>query len=563
MAYLFKKKNHEIYYLCRGVNKRINGKPTCVGVKSLGRYDEFATYFQKKQKEFSIEEQVHFEYGLSRAMHELAKQFMFEKIFQNNISKRTKDKYLHSRILIMVLNRIIFPVPKCHIQEWFMTSDFVNYFDLPLEELDEHKIYRSMDLLDRYINDVQEDVAKSILIMEKINFDMLYLDFTNQETYSKNEDSEILKKGYNKRKRFDLRQVNISLNCDAHSGIPFFYTSYPGNMNDPTFIKQYAPTLRQHLKSVGWEKRTTLIIDRGINGDHNFKMLRHNEFDYIGGLKEDDFPQFFNIPKRQLRNRYTKYNQQGNKNIIHYHSQKENIYGTEHLVITAYSNEPDQKKIEKIKENLQAYESVCIKKLEEWKKDIAQKTFESKINNVEKIKKELKKINKKLFLLLDFQITSYRFELKWKIKKKQDEYEKYLDQMNKYVIFTNRQNLTPKQVMDYFYQKDKIEKNFQILKSNAYNYKHIILGPMFHKRDDRIESHVATCMLALQLYQIIDYRLKKKEISLTTQQALAELRKITCYYTKLENNPLPIRHINPLTESQKEILQALEINIFN
>ena len=150
MAHLFQKKSHGILYLYRGENKRINGKSTCVKCNSLGPYNDFAAYFQKKQKRISIEKQTHYEYGLSRTIHEISKQFMFERIFQNNISKRTKDKYLHRRLLVMILNRIICPVPKYLIPEWYIKSDFVNYFDLPLSELEEQKIYRSMDLLDRY-----------------------------------------------------------------------------------------------------------------------------------------------------------------------------------------------------------------------------------------------------------------------------------------------------------------------------------------------------------------------------------------------------------------------------
>lgn len=563
MAYLFRKKSHGIDYLYRGVNKRMGGKPTCVNCESLGRFEDFAAYFQQRQKLFFIENQHHFEYGLSRTVHELSKQFMYERIFQNNISKRTKDKYLHTRVLVMVLNRIINPIPKYHIKEWFTGSDLVNSIDLPPEELEEQKVYRTMDLMDKYCMGVQEDIAKSILLQQKISFDMLYLDFTNQETFSKNEESKLLKQGHNKRKRFDLKQINIALNCDAHSGIPFFHKTYPGNVNDPTFIKEYAPELRDHLRKVGWDDKSTLIIDRGMNGDTNFKLLRAQHFDYIGGLIEDDFPQFFNIPKSALRKRYTKKRKKPKPLIVKYTYQKAHIYGTTHWVITAYTQENNEIKIKELDEKIIAYKKKCIQQLQGWKKEIRKKTIRAQINNVEKIKKKLRKINKKIFHLFDFEIKSYRFELTWTIKQNRKNYEKYTDNLGKYVIFSNRLDLTPTKIMDYFYNKDLIEKNFQILKSNAYNYLHVVLGPMFHKRDDRIESHTFDCILALQLYQIIDYRLKKRKFPLTTQQALKELRKITCYYTKLENNPFPLRHINPLTEIQKQILETLEVNIFH
>lgn len=560
--YYYSRKVKGGLYLYKGHNKKVNGVSKRVKDEYIGNYNSLLAYFQKKQKLFLIENQTHYEYGLSRAMYELSKQFMYEKIFQNNISKRTKDKYLHRRILIMVLNRIICPVPKYLIPKWYVKSDFVNYLDLPLSELEEQKIYRSMDLLDRYNKEVQEDVARAILLQEKLSFDTLYLDFTNQETYSKNDKSELLKKGHNKRKRYDLRQVNISLNCDAKSGIPFFHKSYPGNVNDPTFIKGYAPELRECLKRLDWDSKSTLIIDRGINGFKNFELLRDCDFDYIGGLIEDDFPQFFSVPKSQLRKKYTKDRKKKTQLVVKYTSQIAGIYGTDHLIITAYIDETNEDKVNALNKKMKNYQNHCIKILKEFKEEIIDKTFQSNWNNVKKIERELKKINSKLYGLFDFEIKSYRFNLTWNIKINKKNYEKHVDNLGKYVIFTNRLDLEPKEVMDYFYNKDKIEKNFQILKSNAYNYKHIIIGPIFHKRDDRVESHNFACILALQLYQVIAYRLKKKEVEISTEQALEELSNITCYYTKLEGNPFPIRHINPLTDIQKEILEALEVDIF-
>lgn len=561
--YYYTRKVKGILYLYKGHNKKTGGISKRIKDKYIDNYNSLLRYFQDKQKLFLIEEQTHYEYGLSRTIYELSKQLMYEKIFQNNISKRTKDKYMHRRILIMVLNRIIFPVPKYHIQDWYTTSDFVNYLDLPLEELEEQKIYRSMDLLDRYNIEVQEDVCRSVLLQEKLSFDTLYLDFTNQETYSKNDESELLKKGHNKRKRYDLKQVNISLNCDAKSGIPFFHKSYSGNINDPTFIKEYAPELRTHLEKLDWKGKSTLIIDRGINGYKNFELLRENKFDYIGGLIEDDFPQYFSIPKSHLRKRYTKNRKKKTQLVVKYSYQTDHIYGANHLIITAYTKEKDESKVEELEKSMDNYKQKSIQKLNELKQDIAERTIHSHWNNEVKIRGQLKKINRKLYPLFSFEIKSYRFNLTWSIKRNDEKYEDYVDNLGKYVIFTNRLDLKPTEVMDYFYNKDKIEKNFQILKSNAYNYKHIILGPVFHKRDDRIESHNFSCILALQLYQVIDYRLKKKGLDISTQQALSELRKITCYYTKLEDNPFPMRHINPLSDLQKGILEALEVDILN
>ena len=138
-----------------------------------------------------------------------------------------------------------------------------------------------MDKLDEFSNDIETALCKVISAQEGITFKRIYLDFTNQESYSRNHDSELLDYGHNKRGKDDLYQVNISLCCEVDSGIPLFHKSYPGNYNDKQFIKEYAGELRSRLDKIGWTDRTLLIVDRGINGKDNFELLFNNRFDYL------------------------------------------------------------------------------------------------------------------------------------------------------------------------------------------------------------------------------------------------------------------------------------------
>ena len=141
--------------------------------------------------------------------------------------------------------------------------------------------------------------------------------------------------------------------------------------------------------------------------------------------------------------------------------------------------------------------------------------------------------------------------------------KKYVDTFGKHVLFTNKTSLTNKEILELFFNKDKIEKNFQFLKSNAYTNRFIVLGPMLHSKDERIQSHVYTCIMALQLYQIIRYRIEKSEINLTTQEALEKLEEITYYYTKIAGKETAITHVNPLSDEEKKILETIQINIFD
>ena len=562
MGYFFKKKLKDKYYVFAGKSKYDgNGNSVRVMSKYIGPYNELCEYF--KQADATILYQTHFEYGLSRTLYEFTKQLGMVQIFQHHVKKKSDDAYLAMRILMMVINRLVCPCAKYSIQKWYAKTDLSNTTGMYANELESQKVYRAMDKLDESCKEIEIALCKVISAQENISFEIMYLDFTNQESYSRNHDSNLLEYGHNKRGRDELYQVNVSLCCDAESGIPFFHKSYPGNFNDKQFIHEYAKELRARLDNVGWKERNILIIDRGINGKDNFDLLLEYKFDYIGGLIEREFPQYFEIPKSELRKRYNHKRETNLPLKIKYISRFDEIYGKKHKVILFYNQENYDGKVEQLEIELSNYERLCAQKLTEFKIEIIEKTFQSNWNNIEKITKKLEEIDKQLFPLLSFRIKSYRFELKWRIRRNDKAIKQYIDKFGKHVLFSNRSDLLDKKILDLFFNKDKIEKNFQFLKSNAYTNRFIVLGPMLHSKDERISSHIYTCIMALQLYQIIRHRLMNAGIGITAQQALEELEEIDCYYTKIAGKDEAIRHINPLTDLQKKILRLLQIKIFD
>lgn len=559
MAYIFKKKVRGIFSLYMGENARVDGVSRRIKSRYLGPLERFEEYFAGSQTR--IESVSHYEYGLSHTLRVLMDQFLFQKIFHNNLHKRIDDPYLDKRIVLMVMNRLCDPCAKYALDKWFCKTDLINMYDIPEKELEAQKIYRAMDQLELYSEDIENEICKAIMIQEKINLNPVYLDFTNQESYSRNNNSDLLEFGHNKRGHHDLLQVNLSLSCDSVSGIPFFHKSYPGNNNDKQFIKSYASEFRKKFDLLGYIDRITIIIDRGINGKKDFELLRENRFDYIGGLIESEFPEYFDIPKSRLRNTYIHKRETKNDINLKYSHTIAKIYDEEHLIITIYNEENYEEKKATLDRRLNKYKEDCEKQLYEFKKEISEKTFKSFWNNKEKILKKLKEIDKEMSSLLRFNISSYRFDLKWKIRDNKKEYNRYLDNLGKYVLFTNKTYMKPDDVINLFYGKQKIEKNFHYLKSNGYTNRYIRMGPMLHSKDQRIKSHNYTCVLALQIYQIINHRLKKKNLNISVQNALDELKGITRYYIKTASYKIPLLYTTPLTPLQKEILHALEIEV--
>jgi transposase len=537
----------------------VKGRSVRTKSKYIGSFEELSDYFQ--QAEVFVQYQTHSEFGLSRAIYDLIKQVGLLQILTNHLKKRTKDDFLPMRVVLMVINRIIQPCAKYSIEKWYQKSDLSYTLDIPTKELASHKIYRSMDILDRNSENIEIALCKVISAQENISFKTLYLDFTNQETFSRNHKSDILKNGLNKRGRKELYQVNISLCCDADSGIPLFHKVYPGNWNDKQFIKSYVLELRNNLRRTGYLGRNLLITDRGINGQDNFNLLNDQEFDYVGGLLEQFSPKYFAINKSSLRSNYSKKRKNKKSLTITYISMDEEIYGRPHRIVICFNPENCQDQSEEANRSIQRHKYFCENELEKFKDEITENTFQSRWNNVKKIQDYLGKKAKKWHKFIDLEINLHRFELTWDLKINEEKVKEHLANAGKFVLFTNRMDLEPREIIRLYHEKDKIEKNFQFLKANAYTNRQIVLGPMLHSKDKRIESHVYTCIIALQLYQIIRSRLSNTNIEMSTQEVLEELADISCYYTKIAGKEEAIRHLNDLTNPQKQILRALNIQI--
>ena len=85
------------------------------------------------------------------------------------------------RIVMIVINRLVWPCAKYSIEKWYTKSDLFNTSGMPASELGSQKVYRTMDKLDEFSNDIETALCKVISAQEGITFKRIYLDFPNQE----------------------------------------------------------------------------------------------------------------------------------------------------------------------------------------------------------------------------------------------------------------------------------------------------------------------------------------------------------------------------------------------
>ena len=92
--------------------------------------------------------------------------------------------------------------------------------------------------------------------------------------------------------------------------------------------------------------------------------------------------------------------------------------------------------------------------------------------------------------------------IKW--EKKDSLYEKETEGEGSYILRTDRQDLSNKEIWETYIMLGRIEYAFKCMKS------HLGLRPNFHQVEDRVDTHLFISVLAYHILNIIEYRLRYK-----------------------------------------------------
>lgn len=118
------------------------------------------------------------------------------------------------------------------------------------------------------------------------------------------------------------------------------------------------------------------------------------------------------------------------------------------------------------------------------------------------------------------------------------------------MLVTNVRDMAPAEVVRRYKALADIERGFKVLKSE------IEIAPVFHRLPERIKAHASICFMALILYRVMRQRLKLAGSDLSSEAALADLRRIQRHTVGIDKGA-PIHGVSTVQARQAETLAAL------
>ena len=416
-----------------------------------------------------------------------------------------------------------------------MNSELKNCFHYN-NPITHKQLYNISDKLYSHKEHIDSFLYNRISSMFGIEDKLVIFDISNSYFETSKSNSRLAKYGRCKQKRNDCPLVVFTGVINAH-GFIRHSRIYEGNKPDMHTLSDMLADLEKHS---GTATKKTIVMDAGIATEENLALLRRKEYDYVCVSRKrlKDYPDIETGKVIQMTDR--------GKNMVklsvfHPSDQPDTWMYVESDAKRVKEQSMDTKLTARFEEDLGTIRAALSKKG-------GTKQTERVWERIGRTKERHKRVSGRYEINV-IQADGTATDMTWKRKPSvvKDDKEKGV-----YFIRTSYHSPTEKELWDIYNTIREVESTFRCLKSD------LLIRPVFHQKDERIESHIYLTLLAYQLVNTIRYMLRQKQIRYDWKNILRIMSTQTIQTIELPTDKKNIhlrRPSQPISEVQ-QIYQA-------
>ena len=268
------KKGRPYYYAVESA--RVNGKPRIVWQKYLGTVDAIVARTEGT-KPPEPKEAVLFEAGGVAALTRIAQRLSFVDVINEVAPKRKQGVSVGHYLLLAALNRALAPCSKLAIGDWYEQTILRRLWRFDKAVFSSQRFWDHMSMVsEEAIDSIQKALVMRVRQEFGLDAEVLLYDTTNFFTFlaTSNDRCTVAKRGRNKAKRHDLRQVGLALLVSRDFQVPLFHKVYDGNIPDVSLFRSLARELLARYRAGGGQKaHGTLVFDKGNVSEDAMEQL--------------------------------------------------------------------------------------------------------------------------------------------------------------------------------------------------------------------------------------------------------------------------------------------------
>ena len=547
------KKGKAYYYITQ--SGRVNGKPRIIWQKYLGSVDAILKRFEQTAPVKPCET-VLFEAGGVAALLGIANRLGIVDLINEIVPKKDIGPSVGHYILLAALNRALEPSSKLHIGDWYRDTVLQRLWGFPAQAFTSQGYWNHMDMISEdALKLIQDKLAERVRKEFHLETEALLYDTTNFFTYiaSNNDRNEIARRGRQKQKRTDLRQVNLALLTTRDFQIPLFHMTYQGNIPDVKFFPEVTQELlKRHAALFGPLRESTLVFDKGNFSDESLEKLLYSGVFFVAGVKAELIPDTFAAPIEDFQNAIVIPGTKTYESLVE-------ICGKPCKAVVSYSESFFTQQLSSLTVSM----AKCEEKLKTLQKSLLTWALGKKTKGKRPTKHQVRASVKDI---LSGQHMSELFTINWnefglacfQYSVNRKGFDKLVaTRLGRTLLLTNQVNLLPSEVVLTYRDLGHIEEAFKHMKNRDY----LRWQPAFHWTDQKLEVHTFYCVLALLLATLSRKIACEAGIELSLHALLDELssiREVALVYSQDDKIKTDFT-LNRMTPRQKKLADRFEI----
>lgn len=563
MASIQAKTSHgqKYYYIVE--SKRVNGKPRPIVLKYLGKAD---TLLQRLRGEIPFETRS-FAHGHIATLLAIAEELHVVETINAHVPLNKHKKSPHrdgltvgQTLLLAAIGRSCQPTSKRGWARWAVTTSLYLWYGPQLNDLTSQHFWDQMDALPvEAIAQIERELVQRVCTQYQIKPDLLLYDTTNFFTFvaSTNTRPKLPKRGRNKQRRIDLRQISLALMVTKEHQLPLFHHVYEGSQVDVTTFSTILESLTARLTFIFTELESlTIVYDKGNNSKKNQARVDAQRYHYVASLSPSH-----QRPLLAEANQAFEPTALPNGEVVPTYRVKREVWGSERTVIVYIS--------ETLREGQKRGLLQWIEKKKKALDQLAQELENprAKPRDAEKLKAKINQLLKveKLAEILQVTLTTDdqgRHHLNYKLDQAALTH-RIENVFGRRVLMTDQHQWSTAEIIMGFRGQAQIENVFRSFK----NPFHDAIRPQHHWTDQKIRVHVY-CVILGYLLARLAYVKATKEINYegSLEKFLDDLERIriTLVAEKTEHTPGPAQvryqlETEGLTLLEQQLIQLFQI----
>ena len=409
-------------------------------------------------------------------------------------------------VAILAIARLCEPSSELHIAEdWYRRTALEDLLGVPADRVEETRLYRALDRLLPHKRALEAHLKQRFGELFALDYDLLLYDVTSTYFEGEAKTNPQAQRGYSRDSRPDCKQVCIGL-VVTRDGYPLGYEVFAGNRVDVTTVEEIVEEMETRYGKAG----RVWVMDRGMVSEHNLQWLREGGRRYLVGTPRSELKKW----ERELLDR------DGWEDVRDGLEVKvcPGPDGEEAFLLCRSVDRQTKERAmhERFRKRIETGLESLGRRLGNGRRAADRSQVERQIGR-------LLERNRRAAGAFRIQVRKDArrlsgLRLVWSVKEEWSKWAQLTE--GTYILRSNVTDWSAEDLWRTYIQLSQAEAAFRIQKSD------LKIRPIWHHREDRVQSHILVCFLAFALWKTLEGWQKRAGLGSSPRTVLEEMHRI-------------------------------------